>query len=147
MRHTIIGYNILHEIGLEKEAQVCLTHSFYLKNVKFYQGENNCTEEELKILDQYIKKCKFDFYDKLIQISDALATSDEICIIEKRIVDVVLRVGIKEYTLDIWREIFRLKKEFSTLCKKDIYEIVFGSQGRMISLELKRKIADLVKRT
>ena len=124
MRHTVIGYNILSSKGYEKEAGVCLTHSYYLNDVAYYQGINNCNQQEINFIASFLNNHSLDIYDKLIQLCDTLATCERVCIVEERLVDVVMRMGFKEYTTKIWKTIFSIKQYFDDLCGTDIYNII-----------------------
>ena len=124
MHHIITGYNTLQEDGYIDESYICLTHSFFLKNTLFYQGIDNCTDSEKAFINEFLYERNYNVYDKLIQLCDALATTDGICIIEKRLVDVVMRTGFKDFTLDIWKIIFNRKSYFDNLCGRDCYDFL-----------------------
>lgn len=64
---------------------------------------------------------EYDPYDRLIQLCDALATGARFCMIEQRLVDVALRRGMKECTLDEWRVLFEVKAWFEQRLGQSIY--------------------------
>ncbi len=74
-RHIILGYNYLKELGEMENAKICMTHSFPYKNCMAFTGENNCTEAETIVFSEYINSCKYDDYDRLIQLCDGVSLS------------------------------------------------------------------------
>lgn len=75
-------------------------------------------------MDNFINKTEYDDYDKLIQLCDALSLPSGACIIEKRIVDVALRIGLPDFTLIKWRGFLSLKKYFDEKCGCNIYDLL-----------------------
>lgn len=134
MRHSIVGYNHMKEQGYNLHANVCLTHSFYLKDASKYQGKINCVEYEMDIIDKYMQLNDLTLYEELIQLTDAMGTFSGLCIIEERLIDVSLRTGVKEFTLDIWKEILRLKKKFDSLVGANIYEFLFYEEMDLFAI-------------
>ncbi len=47
----------------------------------------------------FLAKTEYDDYDRLLQLSDALALPDGLCLIEKRLVDGALRHGVNAFKL------------------------------------------------
>lgn len=90
MRHIIDGYNYLFEKGYDDCARICLTHSFPLKNIGSYSGNNDCNTEETEFIKRYISEVNYSEYDELIQLCDALTTPKGFCLLEKRLVDVAI---------------------------------------------------------
>lgn len=126
MRHIIDGYNFLIEKGFHKAAKVCITHSFNYKNIKSAIGKWDCTEDEYNFVKQYLENTRYDDYDKLIQLCDALAFIDGYCFIEKRMVEVALRYGVNKYTPLKWKSTFETKKYFEQKMGKSVYSILPG---------------------
>lgn len=124
MHHIIRGYNMLASQN-PLAAKICLTHSFPTKNVEHYQGVNNCSELEITFLRKYITNCNYTYYDKLIQLCDALGSNNGVCKIEYRLNDVITRVGKKHFTPIVHKKYYRLKNEFDNLLKMDIYDLIF----------------------
>jgi putative nucleotidyltransferase with HDIG domain len=52
LRHVYAGYNLMNEKGYNDIAKICLTHSFPYKNFGAFQGNIDCTLEEIN----YLKK-------------------------------------------------------------------------------------------
>lgn len=140
MKHVINGYKLLTSKGYHKEAEVCLTHSFYLNNAKYYQGINDCSRQEVDFINSFLCNHSLDIYDKLIQLCDALATCDGVCIIEKRLVDVAMRIGFGEYTIEIWKEIFSRKEDFDNLCGMDIYNVILQNDLQKLTNQINKEL-------
>ena len=69
---------------------------------------------------------ELDSYDRLIALCDSLALPEGFCLIEKRLVDVALRHGINEYTVERWRSVFALQNEFEKIIGDSIYNLLPG---------------------
>lgn len=124
IRHLLEGYEYLMEMEEEELADICLTHSFPVKNVGYYEGKKDCTQGQLAFLQAFLNDREYTDYDKLIQLCDAISMPEGACIAEKRFVDVALRHGVQDYTIQRWRGYLELKKYFDTLCGCDIYTIL-----------------------
>ncbi|SHK24110.1 HDOD domain-containing protein [Clostridium cavendishii DSM 21758] len=126
MRHSIDGYNFAMSKGYPLLAQICLTHSHPLKLIDEAFGVWDCSTEEYKFVEDFLKSTKYDDYDKLIQLCDALALPSGFCLIEKRLMDVALRHGIHKYALEKWKATFKLKEYFEKMIGKSIYTLLPG---------------------
>ncbi len=113
----ILGY--LHDIG-------SLTHSFPLKNLDSYSGNNDCNAEEFDFIKKYIARVNYSAYDELIQLCDALTTPKGFCLLEKRLVDVGLRYGVNDLTVLKWKATFEIKRKFEDVIGRSIYELLPG---------------------
>ncbi|AFM40444.1 putative HD superfamily hydrolase involved in NAD metabolism [Desulfosporosinus acidiphilus SJ4] len=126
MRHIVDGYNFLSQMGYEDCARICLTHSFPLKNLQSYSGNNDCTAEESELIKRYISEINYSEYDELIQLCDALATPKGFCLLEKRLVDVALRYGVNDFTVLKWKSTFEIKDKFEKVIGRSIYDLLPG---------------------
>lgn len=124
MKHILSGYIFMLSEGYEDIARICLTHSFPYKNIKAYNGQNDCSEEETEFIQDFLEKTKYNDYDRLIQLCDAISLPDGPTYIEKRLVDVVLRCGFNDYTIPKWKAFFELKEYFDNKTQTDIYSIL-----------------------
>ncbi|WP_407309449.1 HD domain-containing protein [Desulfosporosinus sp. SB140] len=124
MRHIIDGYNFLYQMSYEDCARICLTHSFPLKNIDSYTGNNDCNAEETEFIRKYISGIKYTEYDELIQLCDALTTPKGFCLLEKRLVDVALRYGVNDLTVLRWKATFEIKEKFENVIGRSIYELL-----------------------
>ena len=128
MRHIIDGYNFLSQMGYEDCARISLTHAFPLKDTQSYSGANDCTPEETEFIKKYISEVNYSEYDELIQLCDALATPKGFCLLEKRLVDVVMRYGITDLTVWKWKATFEIKANFEKAIGGSIYALLPGVQ-------------------
>ena len=53
-RHILDGYNYLCELGYIDEARYCLTHSFFIKDVKVMYGKCDMTDAEAGFVQEYL---------------------------------------------------------------------------------------------
>lgn len=124
MRHSIDGYKFAIQKGYNLLARVCITHSFPYKNIDAVFGKWDCSEEEYKFVKEYLDNIDLSAYDKLIQMCDALALPTGYCLIEKRMLDVAMRHGVNEYTIEKWKATFDIQKYFEKRIGKAIYSIL-----------------------
>ena len=108
LHHVISGYRYLRSLGFDSCAKCALTHSFFIKELSSFIGVHDVNDEEKLFIEQYLSRVQYDDYDRLIQLCDALALSDGFCLVEQRIVDVALRHGLNEYSLEKWRALFAI---------------------------------------
>ncbi len=124
MRHIIDGYNYMTSLGYDDCARICLTHSFPYKDIRSYNGQNDCTAEKTKFIKSFIENAEYNDCDKLIQLCDALALPDGATYIEKRLVDVVMRRGFNDLTIPKWKVFLDLKDYFDKKTGTDIYQLI-----------------------
>ena len=123
-RHSIDGYKFAMEKGYDLWARICMTHGYLCKNVDDICGKKDCTVEERNFAKEYLNNIEFTAYDKLIQLCDALALPSGFCLLEKRIVDVVMRYGFNEFTFKKWKATFEIQKYFEERIGTSIYSIL-----------------------
>jgi hypothetical protein len=126
MHHIISGYNFLKEKEFNDVARVCMTHPFFVKKIECYSGKWDCSESEIEFIKDYLRNIEFDDYDKLIQFCDTIALPTGFCLIEKRMVDVVIRYGFNDLTIDKWKITMKIKQYFEDKIGKSIYSILPG---------------------
>jgi hypothetical protein len=126
MRHLIDGYNFLMSKGFDDAARICLTHSFPAKNIHEVYGKWDCSQEEFDFLERFLSTCEYTTYDRLIQLCDAISQSSGFCLLEKRIVDVVIRYGGHDHTVNKWKAQLELLAEFERAIGGSIYKILPG---------------------
>jgi hypothetical protein len=126
MRHALDGYNYCISKGYDFMAKICFTHSFATKDIREAFGKWDCSEEEYKFVENYLREVQYDDYDKLIQLCDALALPEGFVLMEKRMVDVALRHGVHEYIVPKWKATFEIKGYFEGQMGKSIYSVLPG---------------------
>ena len=124
IRHIFDGYDYMCSIGELEIARICLTHSFPMKDVHTFFGQYDCTTEQLSFLQDFLNRNEFDDYDILIQLCDAISLPNGACIMEKRLIDVALRHGLPDFTLDKWKAFMRTKTHFDRLCGCNVYDLL-----------------------
>jgi hypothetical protein len=123
LHHIYAGYCLLKEKGYAKLAEICLSHSYAYQDIGAYCGEWDVTPEELSVISSYLENARYNDYDKLIQLCDAMCSAQGVCLIEKRIVDVTRRYGFNGFTLKKWNATFSLKEHFDEACQTNIYDL------------------------
>jgi hypothetical protein len=129
-RHSIDGYNFIKKKGFEKLARICITHCFPNKNINANIGIWECTKNELKFIETFLENSEYDDYDRLIQLCDCITMEDKYILIEKRLVDVVLRYNLKNQVslgipvLQKWQKYLEIKDYFSNLIGESIYNLL-----------------------
>jgi len=127
LRHIYSGYKMMNEKGYDRSARICLTHSFPYKDIKSFNGNNDCAADETELIKAKLKEYDYDDYDKLIQLCDSLSMADGVCLMEVRLVDVVRRHEIlNKRILNKWNAFFEIKKYFDNKCKINIYRLFSG---------------------
>lgn len=119
--HIFDGYDYMISIKQEEIAGICLTHSFPIKNSNTCFGKYDCCAEQKIFLQNFLEKKEYDNYDRLIQLCDAISLPNGACIMEKRLVDVALRHGLPDFTIEKWKAYMNIKKHFDELCGCNLY--------------------------
>ena len=129
-RHTIDGYNFLKERGYEKLARICITHCFPNKNINANIGFWDCSDGELEFVKIFLDNCEYNDYDRLIQLCDCFTMENKYVLIEKRLIDVVLRYNLKNQVplsiplLQKWQKYLEIKDHFSNMIGESIYNLL-----------------------
>ncbi|MGF7060639.1 HD domain-containing protein [Brassicibacter mesophilus] len=123
-RHSLDGYKFAMENGYDLWARICMTHGYLCKNVDDICGKKDCTIEERNFIKEYLYNIEFTAYDKLIQLCDALALPSGFCLLEKRMLDVVMRYGFNEFTIEKWKVTFDIQRYFEERIGTSIYSIL-----------------------
>jgi hypothetical protein len=126
IRHLVDGYKFLFDLGYEDAARITLTHSFPIADLRVFVGEYDCSPEDLLLLKEFISMVKYTKFDRLIQLCDAIALPSGFCLIEKRMIDVAMRLGINEFTIPGWEARFKIMAEFESEIGCSIYSILPG---------------------
>lgn len=122
--HIFDGYDYMMGMGQDEIARICLTHSFPLKDVNTFFGKYDCSLEQKEFLENFLEEREYDNYDILIQLCDAISLPNGACIMEKRLIDVALRHGLPDFTIDKWKAFMNTKKHFDELCGCSIYTLL-----------------------
>ncbi len=124
LSHTLDGYRFLCSLGYETLAAICLTHSFPNADIHTYFGHVDCTSQDVAFIQEFLSTRVFDDYDRLVQLCDAIALPHGAVLMEKRLVDVVMRHGMPEWTPRKWKIYFELKASFDALAGANMYSFL-----------------------
>jgi HD superfamily phosphohydrolase YqeK len=122
--HIFDGYYYLMKQDFKDAANICLTHSFPIKDSTIYFGRYDCSHEELLFLKNHLKENEYTDYDKLIQLCDAISMPNGAVLMEKRFVDVATRHGLPDFTLRKWQGFINVKKYFDQKAGANIYSFL-----------------------
>lgn len=122
--HIFDGYDYMMDRGQDEIANICLTHSFPIKDVDTFAGKYDCSSKQKEFLRRFLQEKEYNYYDMLIQLCDAISLPNGACIMEKRLVDVALRHGLPDFTIAKWKAFMNIKKRFDELCGCNIYTLL-----------------------
>lgn len=126
MRHVMDGYHFMIEEGFPDAARICLTHSYPIPNEMAGSSPWDGTQDQAHFLSQFLASNPYTPYDRLIQLCDSLCMPSGPVLMEKRLVDVVMRYGFNEYTIQKWQAFFQIKCEFEETIGHSIYTVLPG---------------------
>jgi putative nucleotidyltransferase with HDIG domain len=123
IKHVIDGYEYLKEKD-SKAAYICLSHSFPNKDIREYQGIIDIEVDRLKYLEHELVNGEYDYYDKLIILMDSYCSVDKYVKLESRWVDVSIRYGVNSFTVNKWKQTYKIRDEINKQCNISIEEIL-----------------------
>jgi hypothetical protein len=126
LRHTLDGYRFLTSAGFSGPARSCITHTFPIQNLVAGADRWDGTAEEFDFVCDYLKAIRYTDYDRLVQLLDCLALPSGFCLMEKRLVDVVMRYGTNEHTLPRWNGFFAVKDHLEAAIGGSVYSLLPG---------------------
>jgi len=126
VRHVLDGYRLMLERGFDGCARICLTHSFPIKHADAFASRWDCPAEQKQFVQDYLDRAEYTAYDRLIQLCDALALPSGPVLMEKRLVDVALRLGFNDLTIPKWQAFLALRQEFTDAVGTSIYKLLPG---------------------
>ena len=77
-----------------------------------YHRRGNGRETERSKNGSTLNGIVYDDNDRLIQLCDSLAMATDVCLMQVRMMDVALRYGVNDFTVDKWRATFQLVAGF-----------------------------------
>ncbi len=126
-RHVYDGYTYLTKLGYPAAAKICLTHSFPNRDIKDYIGNIDVSEEQYEYIKDMLSNVRYDDYDRLIQLCDAISMPFGAVSVEQRMNDVKGRYGA--YPQNKWEKNISLKYYFSVKCGDDIEKLTSEVKG------------------
>ena len=122
MRHIFAGYELMLEKGEPEIARICLTHSFPYPDIDVYLGAHDVSEKDISLLKDILTS-PMDEYDRLIQLCDALSWGSGVCLMEKRMIDVIRRHGVTPLTQQKLNSTMEIFQHFQTRMGKNLYSL------------------------
>lgn len=132
--HSYDGYIYFEELGFNGNAIVCVTHSFPCGNEHIeIAADWSLVPEHMKVklIEILDMNSKYDIYNKVITLCDAIADSEGFTTLEKRLVSVSLRYGTNSHTSLHWKGFYTIKKELEGLLGKSIYKLLPGVEDSL----------------
>lgn len=123
LRHVYSGYELMMDKGFDKAAEVCLSHSFPIKGMAYFNGTIDCPEGVVRQIELLIEDMVYDDEIRLIQLCDALCLPGRVTVMEQRLVDVALRLGMQPGLGQKWQAFLDIKQYFDKKCKTNIYNL------------------------
>ena len=122
MRHAVDGYDYLMSKGWDEPARICLTHSFPLPRVDAFMGPHDIASADERLVADVLST-PMDDYDRLIQLCDGLAWDEGVCLMEKRLINVIRRKGVSPIQREIINARFELLEYFQKKLGRSIYSL------------------------
>lgn len=123
MHHTVAGYEILIEKGLEIPAGVALSHTFYgYGRVAYDEYWREMSAEDIELITNFMSEHETSDYDRLVQLGDNMALGAGVTTIDGRFVHVFTRHK-REHAAEYLALLYELKKYFDQKCGKNVYEL------------------------
>lgn len=132
-RHILDGYEYLLKLGYPDAARIALTHSFPGAALDTIACHWDGTPAELARVEAALAQVTLDEEDLLIQLCDVLGLPGGFCTVQERQVDIGLRYGVGERTLEKWRAQLDLKCHFDAACGVNVYRLLPGLTERLLA--------------
>lgn len=130
-KHIYAGYVYALAKGWDEIARISMTHSYLYNDAEIGGSLYDGPAEEWEFVKKYISEVEYDDYDRLTQLADAVTCGEGFCIIEKRLVDVVMRYGVLPRMVEKWHKVFEIKAYFDNLCGQSIYNLLTGIKDNL----------------
>ena len=123
MHHVIAGHDLMMDKGQPECARICITHSFPDKRMEGYLGAIDVTDDEYACIERSLAGYVFDDYDRIVQLCDAISWNEGVCLMEKRLVNVVLRHGTAPGIREKWQAYFAIKEDLERRMGRSLYSL------------------------
>ena len=121
--HPIEGYNYLNSLGYTDIARYSLTHSFLNNNISLTVGSGPKDKESYNFIDNYLQSIKKDIFDNILQLCDLMCLETGFTTIEKRILDVIQRKGIGDYSYEHYMSLIDFRNWFELTTHCNLYDL------------------------
>lgn len=134
--HSVEGYLYIKSLGYDIEyANICLSHSYLNQDINCLAGGYPSKEEKgYTLRTQFLKNHTYTLYEKIINLCDLFCT-DHFMTIEKRLIDLYLRLGVYENTVYHIQQVYALKEEIENKMGKSIYTLFPEIVENLLSME------------
>lgn len=122
MRHIVTGYELMLQRGEPETARICITHSFPYPDIGTFIGKQDVDADDVALIKTVIAG-HMDDYDRLIQLCDALTWGEGVCLMEKRMIDVIRRYGCTPMTQKKISATMEIFEDFQRRIGKSIYSL------------------------
>ena len=119
--HSIEGYNYLRKIGFPDAAPICITHNFIDPDIKA-EDFPTYDEKSFAFARGFLKKVRYNDYDRLIQLADLFSRGKEILSIRQRLDKNKQFYHIKNLSYE--DKAFNLRDYFNRKYNLDVEQIV-----------------------
>ena len=129
--HGWEGYQLLREMGYEKQARACLTH--WLKGHTLEQALSESSLEHRSAIRQIYREFghpEMDLVDKLVALADSLVAHDEPVTIEERFREARERYGDSPWLRTNEATTKRYLDEIERLLGTSVYKLLQIGEGR-----------------
>ncbi len=126
MRHVYDGWRYLNELGYPDAGRACLTHSFPEPDLRQIFGEWDVTQAQWEEMDSALSQLNYDDYDRLVQIGDTICLPEGFVLMEKRMIDVVVRYGCNAFTQAKLKAFFAVRSDLERRLGGTIYSFLPG---------------------
>lgn len=118
------GYEYILSLGYDKKyASVCLTHSYLNNDINCVAGGIPKSDRYNYVFTKnYIEKHEYTIYEKIINLCD-LICKQKVMVLEKRLVDLIVRYGVFSNTVYHLTEAQKLKKYFDDKLGFNLYTL------------------------
>jgi len=121
LSHVIDGYHYMMELGYEEAAKICITHSFNIKDINMYIGNQDVSPAHHQEIIDLLAGYEYDDYDLLIQLCDSVALPEGPVDIEVRMGDVKKRYG--RFPKEKWMKGIEIKEYYEAKMGKSISDV------------------------
>ena len=120
--HPVLGYQYMVKNGYEKEARICITHSFIDNDINLTAGPLP-SEEAYNFINEYLANTELTIYDNIIQMCDLFCLETGFTTIEKRLLDISKRKGVYSHSLKHFESTIDLKKRLEKQMGCSLYSL------------------------
>ena len=122
--HVMRGYNYLKEKGYDEDyCNICLTHSYLNNDITCTAGGIPDINEN-PFLTNFIKNHKYTIEEKIINLCDLMCPrGGRVYTIDKRLFDLIIRIGAYTNTQYHVKETYKLKDYFDNLLGYSLYDL------------------------